>query len=311
MVALRVSPRSLPAVSRRPYVALAVVCSGWGTIGLVVRWSHVPGAPLACLRIWIAALALGAVLWVRRRRGHEPIGPRLFSVHPWRVVASGMVLAFHWSVFLAALQRAPIGTVVLVVFLAPVGVAAAAPRVLGERLTGPTLAALAVAVTGFALLAGPAARGAGGTGLALAVAAGVSMVVLVLVTKPLSEIYGGMRLAFAEFVVAGVALVPVAALSTWGSPRSAWAWALVLGLVHTAAGVSVYLGALSSVPATHAGIMGYLEPAGAVACGWLVLGEHLGGRELAGGALIVIAGWLLVRAGRPSAAEVEVMGVVG
>src|SRR5205814_2048552 len=84
------------------------------------------------------------------------------------------------------------------------------------------------------------------------------------------------------------------------SAPSAWVWVVVLGLVHTAAGASLYLAALSEVPATHAAILGYLEPAGAVVCGWLVLGEHLAAGELVGGALIVLAGWLVVRAGRAS-----------
>jgi drug/metabolite transporter (DMT)-like permease len=295
-------------LARRPYIVLALVCSGWGTIGLVVRWAHMPATPIACSRIWIAAVGLGAVLWVRR--GHAP-GPPLFSVHRARLVATGVVLAFHWTAFIGALQRAPIGTVVLIVFLAPVGVAATAPRVLGERLTGVTLAALALAVAGFALVAGPAARAAGGSGLAFAIAAGASMVVLMLLSKPLSEVYGGLRLAFCEVAVAGVVLIPVGALSAWGPASASWLWIVVLGLVHTAVGVSLYLVALARVPVTHAGILGYLEPAGAVVCGWLVLGEHLGAGELAGGALIVLAGWIIVKASRPSASQLEVIGFAG
>ncbi|MCU1463538.1 MAG: hypothetical protein JWO37_3613 [Acidimicrobiales bacterium] len=295
-------------LTRRPYAILLVVCSGWGTIGLVVRSAHMPATPIACSRIWIAAVGLGVVLWLRRDR---VAGPPLFSVHRGRLVAAGMILAFHWTTFIGALQRAPIGTVVLIVFLAPVGVAAAAPRVLGERLTAATMVALAIAVVGFALVAAPGARAAGGTGFALALAAGASMIVLVLVSKPLAEVYGGLRLALGEFAVAGVVLIPVGLFATWGPARATWLWVVVLGLVHTALGVSLYLAALAKVPATHAAILGYLEPAGAVLSGWLVLDEHLGGVELAGGALIVLAGWMVVRASRPSPVDVEVIGIAG
>jgi drug/metabolite transporter (DMT)-like permease len=48
-----------------------------------------------------------------------------------------------------------------------------------------------------------------------------------------------------------------------------------------------------------------------VLCGWLVLGEHLGGGELAGGVLIVAAGWLVVRSSRLTTAQLEVVGVAG
>jgi DME family drug/metabolite transporter len=295
-------------IARRPYVVLALVCSSWGTIGLVVRSAHMPATPIACSRIWIAALGLGAVIWARR---DKVTGPRLFSVLRVRLVAAGVLLAFHWATFIGALERAPIGTVVLIVFLAPVGIAAAAPRVLGERVTALSFAALAVALAGLALVAGPAARAAGGTGLVLAICAAASLVVLMLISKPLSEVYGGLRLAFGEFAVAGAALIPVGALSGWGPVRVSWSWVIVLGLVHTAAGVSIYLAALAQVPVTHASVLGYFEPAGAVLCGWLVLGEHLGGGELVGGALIVAAGWLVVRSSRPTTAQLEVLGLAG
>src|SRR2546430_9262026 len=125
---------------RRPSLVLVVVCSLWGSIGVVVRQVPLSGAAIACARIWVAAAGLGLVLVVRRRAGAD-VGPALFSHRPGRVVVTGAVLAVHWTAFIAALQRAPIGTVVLIVFIGPVGVALAAPRVLGERLQPGTVAA--------------------------------------------------------------------------------------------------------------------------------------------------------------------------
>ena len=78
--------------------------------------------------------------------------------------------------------------------------------------------------------------------------------------------------------------------------------------MHTALGVSLYLAALARVPAVHAGILGYLEPAGAVVCGWLFLHEQPAAATIAGAVLIVAAGVLVVRAG---AVRTEVIGVPG
>jgi drug/metabolite transporter (DMT)-like permease len=130
-----------------------------------------------------------------------------------------------------------------------------------------------------------------------------------LASKPLAEFYGGLRLAFSELAVAGVALLPVGLALHWGTPRTSWLWLLVLGLAHTAAGVSLYLGALGRVPATHAGILGYLEPATAVVFGWVFLSERPGLGIVFGGLLIVAAGAVVVRSTPVAAVEPEAVGL--
>jgi drug/metabolite transporter (DMT)-like permease len=274
---------------RRSYLTLAVVCTGWGTIPLVVRRVDLPAAAIVCSRVWLATLGLGAVIALDRR----PATP-LLSVRRGRVGLAGVVLAVHWLALFAAYRRAPVGTVVLIVYLAPVGIAATAPRLLGARIGVRTLVALAVAVGGFVLVTMPTLRRAALPGLGLAAIAAVLFVALVLLSKPLAEGYGGVRAAFQQLAVASVVLVPVAAATAWGPPRPAWALLLILGLVHTAAGTALYLGSLARMPATHTGILGYLEPASVLVCGWLFLGEQPAGMTWVGGALIVLAGAIVI-----------------
>ena len=133
-------------------------------------------------------------------------------MQPWRCCLTAAVLGVHWLALFAAYQRAPAGTVILIVYLAPIGVAALAPRLLGERLGRASLAALAAATVGFGLLAAPTVRSAGAAGLALSLVAAALFVVLILLSKPLAEVYGGLRLAFMELGGAGLLLVPVAAV---------------------------------------------------------------------------------------------------
>ncbi len=123
----------------------------------------------------------------------------------------------------------------------------------------------------------------------------VSFVVLVVVSKPLAEAYGGVRLALMEMMGATVTLIPWAVTATWGPPRWSWLLLFVLGLVHTALGLGLYLSALGRVPATHVGIMGYLEPVGVVVVAALFLDEALSTGTVVGGALILAAGALLIR----------------
>jgi drug/metabolite transporter (DMT)-like permease len=275
---------------RRPELALVGVCTGWGTIPMLVAEVDLPASAIVFCRLAIAAVGLAAALAVARTPG-----PPLLSHRPAACLATAAVLAAHWVALFAAYQRAPSGTVSLIVFLAPVGIAALAPRMLGERVTRRTIAAVAIGATGAALVVVPGATGDVQTsGLLLAVLAGVLFVALVLMSKPLAEVYGGLRVTLIEMAGAAAFLVPVALATDWGSPQPEWGWLLVLGLVHTALGTSIYLAVLARIPATSVGILGYLEPAAVVLLGWLFLSEDPALVTLAGGALVVLAGWLTV-----------------
>jgi DME family drug/metabolite transporter len=272
---------------RRSLLTLVAVCTGWGSIPLLVR--HVDLAPAAIVfaRVAVAVPLLAAAVLATSRRPMARI-PR------GRALLAGALLAVHWTAMFAGYQHAPADTVVFIVFLAPVGIALLAPRTLGERLDARTLVALALAVAGFVLVAAPALEPGTAVGLAWAGLSAVTFVGLVLVSKPLAEHLGGLRLNLVEMAVAAVLLAPVALTSNWDGLGGAWPWLVVLGAVHTALGITFYLGALARVPATQVGIIGYLEPASVVVLAWLVLGDEPRPTTLLGGALVVVAGALVV-----------------
>jgi drug/metabolite transporter (DMT)-like permease len=194
--------------------------------------------------------------------------------------------------------------------MAPLGVAALAPRFLGEPLGRRTVVALAAAAVGFGLLAGPTVQTAGAAGLLLSLVAMVLFVFLILLSKPLAGVYGGLRLAFLELAGAGVVLIPVALATTWPSPRPAWLWVVVLGVVHTALGISLYLSVLARVPATHVGIISYLEPVVVVLAAWVWLGQRPALVTVAGGALVVAAGVSIAVSGSGSSGRPRRVGAV-
>lgn len=289
----------------RPDQLLAAVALGWGSLGVVVRQIDLSAVGIVASRVTIASLAIGA--WLAWRR---PPGARPFAVAPGWVVVLGLLLAGHWVALFAALQRAPIGTVLLITYLSPVLVAVVAPRALGERVDLRTAAALAVALVGTALVAGPGADGVEPAGLVLSGLAAVSYAAITVAGKALSASYGGLTLAWMQLTVAAVVLVPLAAASGTGWPAAAdLGWILLVGLGYTAFGLGVWFLALAAIPATHVGILGYLEPAGAVAFGWILLGEEPGVATLVGGVAIAAAGLsVLRRASVPVPATPEVTG---
>ena len=286
---------------RRAVVALVVVCTTWGTIPLLTRGIDLPPAAIVLVRVWAGLAGLTAVALARRGRDAPTVAGR----PPTRALLVGPLLAIHWTAMFAGYQHAPADVVVFVVFLAPVGIALLAPRTLGERIDRATLAALALAVAGFVLTTGAALGGATAVGVAYAAVSAALLVLLVLVSKPLSAALGGLRLARLELAGAGVVLLPVALTTDWSGPRPRqWLALAVLGLVHTGIGVAIYLEALARVPATAVGILGYLEPVGVVLFAWGLLGDAPSLTTIAGGALIVLAGVLVLRAtASPSSAN--------
>jgi drug/metabolite transporter (DMT)-like permease len=324
------SPRRTPAgrrrvtgyrsvMMRRWYLTLCAVTTGWGTIPVLAREVPLPASLLVAGRLWTASVCLAAIVWWRRRasrkaqastahagsRAQASGDPALFSIRPILCLTVGAVLAFHWLALFAAYKRAPAGTVILIVYLAPIGVAILAPVLIGERFGRHTAFALAVATAGFALLAAPTVRAAGATGLAYSLVAAVLFVFLIVLSKPLASAYGGTQLALMEMTVAGLILIPVVAAAHWPAPDRSWLWLVVLGLVHTAIGTGLYLAALARLPATHVGILGYLEPVGVVICAWIFLGQRPAFETVFGGIIVTAAGIGLVIGSRSGNSTVK------
>src|ERR1700681_4560293 len=93
---------------------------------------------------------------------------------------------------------------------------------------------------------------------------------------------------------AALAWVAAGSLGAWGwqAPRVAWRWELYVGtaicaVLATAVAFSIQLWAQQYTTPSHAAILFTLEPVFAVITSYLVLGERLGLRSLAGAALVL------------------------
>jgi drug/metabolite transporter (DMT)-like permease len=259
-----------------------------GSMGLVIRQVDLPAVVVVWGRLAFAIPPLAVFVALR--------GDGSWRWRPTRkLVVSSLVLAVHWTALVAALQRAPIGTVLLITYLAPVGIAALAPRVLGERVSVRLAVALGLGVGGVALIAIPSIGGSNADGIGLAVLTGTVYVVLALLNKQLTADFGGAELALWQALLAGAVVTPLAALSDWGAPTVSWLWLPVLGVVYTAGFFGAYLTALRKVDATRAVILLYLEPGSAVIFGWLLLHEHPTAWTSFGGLAIIAGGLLVVR----------------
>jgi len=314
------SSRAVPGASSparlRGLLLICLAAVSWGTTGsvttvLVARAGAHPLVIGAVRMLVAAALLLGGARLVagsvRVARGDR-----------WRTVAMGVAMAAFQATYFSAVPLTGIAVAALIAICSsPLLIVALAALFLGERPTPRVLLALALGVAGTALLiAGPGAA-AGLTprfvaGVLLALGAGLSYAVYVVVAKAALLRTAPLPLAGANFAVAALALAPALLLpSAARQIELGWPWMLYLGVVATAGAYAIYTLGLRDVPASAAGVASLLEPLTATLLGVLLFGERLGAAGLAGALLLFVALALLLTAdeGQPASAAPVARGV--
>jgi drug/metabolite transporter (DMT)-like permease len=249
-----------------------------------------PPTTLASLRGGISCLALLAWFLVLR----EPVLPQsVRECVDWVVL--GAVNGWIANLLVnTAIQTLPGGQAALIQSCGPLITAVLASMLFAdERLSARRLLGIAIGFAGVALLIGPKLFGTGGTplsviamlGVAISYASGNIYVRLLPVADP-------KRLALGQQVMSGIFATLIALI--WAGPASYLAFVehparvLMLGVVSTAAPIVIYMVAIRALGPTRASLTGYLVPAWAVALSALMLGESLGLREAAAGAIILL-----------------------
>ena len=156
---------------------MAGIAACWGFIGVLVRWVDLPAVAIVFSRCALAAVTLGVFLGLRHLRSApraaatvSPVPVRRRKAPRWGLLLLGVALAVHWLLLAAAQQRAPLGTVLLITYLAPVIVTCLAPHLLRERVPGRTYLAAGLGLAGIAVLVRPGTGFGAGEALALGAA---------------------------------------------------------------------------------------------------------------------------------------------
>jgi RarD protein len=292
--------------------ALGALAASWGFIAVLAASVDLGAEGLAFWRLALAAATL-AVAAVAGGRAHllAPRG-RLRSL-----TLLGVVQGVHWLLFFEAVARGSVALAVLTFYAAPLVIALAAPLVLPERLSGVVLVACSVGAVGIVAIALDAG-GEGGSASPLAIAAGLgsaaSYAALVILSKRLLlAATPPLTVAFWDCLAGAVALSPVLLVAGRVVPSGAdeWGVTLALGIVFTGASTLVYVTLLRRVTAQAAGLLTFLEPVAGVLLAWALLDQGPGAATLAGGALVLAAGLVVVVLGPAEPRVAEAPGGVG
>jgi drug/metabolite transporter (DMT)-like permease len=118
---------------------------------------------------------------------------------------------------------------------------------------------------------------------------------LMLVGKKLLSRMSGPVLAFGQYSVASVLLLPSVLALPGASSSKEWGALVALGIVHTTIAILIFWSGLRLVRADHAAVITYAEPVTAVVFAAVLLGEPLTWCTAIGGAAVITAGVLVAR----------------
>jgi drug/metabolite transporter (DMT)-like permease len=289
-------------------LAVAALATAWGFISVIVVGVKLGPVPLTVYRTSFAALSLGAGFTALRRLD-------LFGVprRRLRLAATGAMLAFHWWCYFEAIKLAGAAVANFTVYTAPILLAALAPLVLPESRSRVALAAIVPGGAGLAIIA-LAGGGGGGHVRPLAIAIGLlgalSYAVMVILIKSLTLELSPLTITFWNNGVAALVLAPFLATAPRVLPhRGELPWVVLLGVVFTGLSGYVYVYLLRRVTAQAIGILSYIEPVSAALLTWAILGQSFGWQVGVGGALVVLAGTMIVVLEPAETAPLEAPGV--
>jgi inner membrane transporter RhtA len=259
-----------------PLLIISVAISGTSGSALAVKLFASLG-PIGT--VWIRNLlaALILIAFVGRSFRRPERGQIL------RLAALGLTLAACNLSFYEALNRIPLSVAATVEFIGPLAIA-----VMGTRHVAD-LVWVALAAAGVVLLASPTAN-LDPIGLLLALAAGASWAIYILLSKRLVHEVGPVLTLTGAFVVSALVLTPFAlpaagSLLHWHVAGAA----LVVAVLSAGLPYLLELVALRLMSASTFSILLSLEPAAAALMGLAILGQRLGPVEVLAITLVVIA----------------------
>jgi drug/metabolite transporter (DMT)-like permease len=213
------------------------------------------------------------------------------------VTALGVLLAVHFACLYGAFTETSVASAVLVTFSAPIMIALLAPALLRERVSRVTVVALAISaagVAGISLAGGDGGGSVRAAGIALALGAAVTYALIIVLLKRWTADVNPLTVVIWQGLAAAVVLSPAALAGGYSLGARELGYLALLGVAITGVTGVVYVLALRVIPATTAGILGYLEPLSAVVLAAVFLDEEPTAWVAAGGAAIVVAGLVVI-----------------
>jgi drug/metabolite transporter (DMT)-like permease len=260
------------------YTALAATC--WSLAGILQRQLHMSLATQVSGRAVFAVLAVLGFVAIAERgqvlRSFRAIG------RPGLVIA--VLIAIASVTFITALNDAPVADVVVVQALSPL-VAALLGILGGERVRPRTWVAMAIAVAGFAVMAGSPGR-PGLAGMSFSLISMVAFAATVVIARHNAHV----SMAPATCLSQALVFVVFAPLAHPGEIRlGGLGYLMLLGAVQMGLGLFFFSLGARLISAAEVAIIAQLENVLGPLWVWLAGIEHPSRGTIAGGVIVIAA----------------------
>jgi len=262
----------------------------WGSIGLFVRWIPYPSELIVFYRVSFAFLFL---LLISVYKGDLKVS---FQVNNrYVVIFSGIVLALNWIFFFQAIKNTSIANATLSYYTSPALVVLLSILFLKERLSIRGIISLALGISGIFIMILSSNNNLvleGIIGVGYGVIAAFCYALFTLLSKQINGI-SARDLTLLQTGISMIMLFPFVLEGELPNLKSFFLLA-VIGIIHTALALMLYLKGLRMSKVQDVGILSYLDPLSAIIFAIVFLGEIPTFSTFIGGAFILISSYLII-----------------
>lgn len=256
--------------------------SSSGTLG---RHIDLPAPAIICLRCLIGALALACIIYFQKKSLRQ-----VWQAPTGRMLLGGVLLGLHWVTYFYSLKLTNVAIGMLALFTYPIIAALLEPFMLKVSFQKNKILLSILTFIGVTFLVPEFSLENQYTfGILVGVFSALCYSLRNILMKPLSSRHSGMDLMLHQLVTIGVLLTPALFLYPvgWGEGTMDWTSILLLSLITTAFGHSLFVASFRYFTITTVSILSSLTPLFGISLGFIFLGEVPKGQTLIGGAIIL------------------------
>ena len=273
------------------YIYLAVAAIIWGSNGVIVNRIPYDAYTITFFRVLFGSITLLPLVLITRRT------ELISAARSWKTMLGlGFLLALGWVLLVHSMKLIAISNAVMLNYTAPIFVALLAPLLLKEKLDKSTLIALPISAAGVAIILYQNLQlgDLNLLGVVLGLLSGLVYAGFTIASKKALFNFSSQVAAFYSNFIAAIFLLPFVIGIDLSAGFNAWILLLILGVCNTGLAIMLFFKGIGQVKAQKGAVFTYLEPACAIIFGFLFLAQQPTLLMLAGGLLILVAGYIVV-----------------
>jgi RarD protein len=261
----------------------------WGSIGIFARLIPQPSIIIVFYRVLFAFISLLLILFYKNNFKIE-----FKETSKTFLILTGIMLALNWLFYFKAVKTTTIANATLSYYTSPIILTLFSIIFLKEKLTKKGILALFLGFVGIFIMLVSSGELATTRiqGIGYGLIAAVCYAVFALNNKLIDNISAS-HLTFLQTGIATIIFLPFV-LNKQLPHMDSLFLLLIMGIVHTAIGLILYIKGLKISKVQEVGALSYLDPVSAILFALLIFGETPQVSTIVGGSLILIGSYITV-----------------